>query len=122
MRKLIRDETYIIADFLIHLFRHTKFQMEKSYLYHDGCPVEFVLCVPALWTEKACCTMQNAMTRALRESGFIEDAQHNIDNLFIVTEPEAPSVHVLAASGEITVGFLCCSSARVRDINFTLAR
>ncbi|GAM33782.1 hypothetical protein TCE0_013f00935 [Talaromyces pinophilus] len=103
-RKLIRDETDIIADFLSHLLRHTKSQMEKQYDYRNECSVEFVLCVPAMWTEKACRTMQNAMTRALREAEFIEQSNHDVDNLFIVTEPEAASTHVLEKSREITAG------------------
>lgn len=102
-RNLIRDETDIIAHFLSHLLRHTKTQMEKQYDYRNDCSVEFVLCVPAMWTEKACRTMQNAMTRALREAEFIEQSNHDVDNLFIVTEPEAASTHVLEKSREITV-------------------
>ncbi|OKL64182.1 hypothetical protein UA08_00533 [Talaromyces atroroseus] len=103
-RKLIRDETDIIADFLKHLLRHTRSQMESQYDYHNDCSVEFVLCVPAMWTEKALRTMQNAITRALRESEFIENSNHDVDNLFIVTEPEAASTYVLDKSGEITPG------------------
>lgn len=103
MRKLIRDETDLIADFLMHLLRHTREQMELQYDYHSNCSVEFVLCVPAMWTEKACRAMQNAMTRALRESEFIDNSNHDVDNLFIVTEPEAASTYVLDKSREITV-------------------
>jgi hypothetical protein len=102
-RKLIRDETDIIADFLINLLRHAKSQMEIQYNYHSECSVEFVICVPAMWTEKACRIMQNAMTRASRESEFIENSNHDVDNLFIVTEPEAASTHVLDQTNEILV-------------------
>jgi hypothetical protein len=111
-RKLIRDETDIIADFLSHLLRHTKSQMEKQHDYRNDCSVEFVLCVPAMWTEKACRTMQNAMTRALREAEFIEHSNHDVDNLFIVTEPEAASTHVLEKSREITVWYWTIKSQR----------
>lgn len=103
MRKLIRDKSDLIADFLICLFRHTREQMEVQYDYHSNCSVEFVLCVLAMWTEKACRTMQNAMTRALRGSEFIDNDNHDVDNLFIVTEPEAASKYVLDKSKEITV-------------------
>lgn len=102
-RKMIRDETDLIADFLKNLLHHTKSEMERQYDYRNDCSVEFVLCVPAMWTEKACRTMQNAMTRALREAEFIEHSNHDVDNLFIVTEPEAASTHVLEESREIMV-------------------
>lgn len=102
-RALIRDESDIIADFLSHLLSHTKSQMATQYQYNSDCSVEFVLCIPAMWTEKACRTMQNAMTRALRESGFIENSNQDVDNLFIITEPEAASTHVLDKLGDIMV-------------------
>jgi hypothetical protein len=121
-RKLIRDETDIIADFLSHLLRHTKSQMEKQHDYRNDCSVEFVLCVPAMWTEKACRTMQNAMTRALREAEFIEHSNHDVDNLFIVTEPEAASTHVLEESREITVWYRIKSQRRVHCADYTIGR
>uniref|UniRef100_A0A093VIN4 Heat shock 70 kDa protein 12B n=1 Tax=Talaromyces marneffei PM1 TaxID=1077442 RepID=A0A093VIN4_TALMA len=103
-RKLIRDETDIIADFLSRLFRHTKSEMNRQHGYRNDCSVEFVLCIPVMWTEKACRIMQNAMTRALREAEFIEHSNYDVDNLFIVTEPEAASTYALERSREITAG------------------
>ncbi|KAE8149926.1 hypothetical protein BDV25DRAFT_119620 [Aspergillus avenaceus] len=99
--KLVRDETDVIADYLAHLFLHTKSQMSVAYQYNEACPVEFVLTVPAMWTERARRIMQNAMTRALRDSGFIRGIRYDIDNLFIVTEPEAAATYVLATTDEI---------------------
>jgi hypothetical protein len=101
--RLIRDETDVIADYLTHLFKHAKSQMAVNYQYNEACPVEFVLTVPAMWTEKARRVMQNAMTRALRDSRFIKGALYDIDNLFIVTEPEAAATYVLATTDEILV-------------------
>jgi hypothetical protein len=94
--KLIREESDVIADFLEHLFRHTKVQLTRSYGFHDACSIEFVLCVPAIWTQSACRTMQKAMATAISKSGFGNVDSGSVDNLFIVSEPEAAAACVLA--------------------------
>ena len=94
--KLIKDESDIIADFLEHLFRHTKAQLTMSHGFHDKCSIEFVLCVPAMWTQKACRTMQTVMAAAISRSGFGNLHSGSVDNLFIVSEPEAAAACVLA--------------------------
>jgi hypothetical protein len=103
-RKVIAGEIDLITDFLEGLFRHTRHEMQRQHQYDKYCPVEFVLCVPAAWTPRACRRMQTTMTVALRRTGFIEDKSHDVDNLFIVSEPEAAAAFVLAQSREIKVG------------------
>lgn len=102
-RRLIKQDSDVIADFLERLFQHTKEQLTKSYNFHDACPVEFVLCVPAIWTQKACRTMQTAMATAISKSGFGSVDSGSIDNLFIVSEPEAAAACVLAGPNDIMV-------------------
>jgi hypothetical protein len=94
-RRLITQDTDVIADFLERLFRHTKERLTRCYDFQDSCSVEFVLCVPAIWTRKACRKMQTAMEKAIARSGFGNMSGGSIDNLFIVTEPEAAATHVL---------------------------
>lgn len=103
-RKIIRDDTDIIANFLAHLLGHTKSQIEYQYGYNQDSSIEFVLCIPVVWTEKARRRMQSAMIRGLRESEFIENSNHKAPNLFIVTEPEAASTLVLKTTGDVTPG------------------
>jgi hypothetical protein len=99
--KIIGKETAVtdvIADFLEHLFRHTKAQLTRSHGFHDACSIEFVLCVPAIWTQSACRRMQTAMATAISRSGFGKVDSGSVDNLFIVSEPEAAAACVLADS------------------------
>ncbi|KAF7593676.1 hypothetical protein BBP40_011086 [Aspergillus hancockii] len=105
-KNIISDkrETDIIADYLKRLFDHTKVQMRERHLYTDGELVEFALCIPAIWTRKACRTMQMAMTAALHRTGFITERFHDVDNLFIVHEPEAAAAYVFAQTKDITAG------------------
>lgn len=102
-RGLIKQDADVIADFLEHLFKHTKDRLETSYNFHAGCPVEFVLCVPAIWTQKACRTMQTAMAVAISRSGFGNLDSGSVDNLFIVSEPEAAAARVLAGPNALLV-------------------
>lgn len=99
--KIIGRETAItdvIADFLEHLFRHTRVQLIRSHGFHDSCSIEFVLCVPAIWTRKACRKMQIAVAAAISRSGLGKVDNGSVDNLFIVSEPEAAAACVLADS------------------------
>lgn len=98
--KVIKEDTDVIADFLEHLFQHTKAQLTRSHGFHNACSIEFVLCVPAIWTQKACRIMQTAMATAISRSGFGKVDSGSIDNLFIVSEPEAAAACVLAESGQ----------------------
>jgi hypothetical protein len=101
--KIIGRETAVtdvIADFLEHLFRHTKAQLIRSHGFHDACSIEFVLCVPAIWTQKACRKMQIAMATAISRSGLGKVDSGSVDNLFIVSEPEAAAACVLADSAQ----------------------
>lgn len=99
--KIIGKDTAVIdviADFLEQLFRHSKAQLIRSHGFHDACSIEFVLCVPAIWTQQACRKMQTAMAQAISRSGFGRADNGSVDNLFIVSEPEAAAACVLADS------------------------
>lgn len=102
-KKLIRNDEDVIADFLEHLFQHVKEQLIKYHGFSDACPVEFVLCVPAMWTQKASRTMQSVMETAISRSGFGNLQDGSVEDLFIVSEPEAASAHVLADTNEVRV-------------------
>lgn len=106
-RRLIKHDMDVIADFLEHLFRHTREQLTESYEFHDADSLEFVLCVPVIWTQKACRKMQTAMAEAIGRSGFGRAENGSIDNLFIVSEPEAAAARVLADSRETIMVCSC---------------
>ncbi|EXJ77707.1 hypothetical protein A1O3_09936 [Capronia epimyces CBS 606.96] len=94
---LIKDNVDVIGDYLAHLFRHTKKRLIDSEGYTADSTVEFVLCVPAVWNGNANRQMQLAMARAISNSGFGQLQNESVDNLFIVTEPEAAAACVLAS-------------------------
>ena len=94
---LIKEDTDIIGDYLEQLFRHTKMRLIESEGYTDASTVEFVLCIPAVWKSKAARQMQVAMTTAITNSGLGKLQNKSIDNLFIVSEPEAAAACVLAS-------------------------
>lgn len=95
--RLIEEDTDIIADYLEHLFRHTKKRLIESEGYTDASTVEFVLCIPAVWEAKASRKMQVAMGTAITRSGLGKLQNGSVDNLFLVSEPEAAAACVLAS-------------------------
>jgi hypothetical protein len=103
--KMIKQDTDVISDYLEQLFKHTKDELRRLNEYSDCTPVEFVLCVPAVWPSKACRFMQAAMSTAAKRSEFGNLVNGNLDNLFIISEPEAAAACVLAEdSNDIYVG------------------
>lgn len=99
--KLIKQNEDVIADFLIELFDHAKSQMRKNHGITESNPVEHVLCVPAIWEAEACQRMQNALQKAIGDTGF-----GTIDGLFLVSEPEAAATRVLQNNRAVNEGDL----------------
>lgn len=104
--KIIRDHRQVIVDYLTCLLRHAKSEL-KGAGYDDSYRLEMVLCVPAIWSQKACRVMQTAMAKAMRQAGLQGVDEHDcIENLFIVSEPEAAAACVLFESRDISVGLV----------------
>ncbi|KIX02790.1 uncharacterized protein Z518_08732 [Rhinocladiella mackenziei CBS 650.93] len=93
---LVQKPVDTIADYLGQLFRHAKNQLVSSHGLQEGMAVEFVLCVPTLWTEQACRRMQEAMARAIETSQLGQLENGSVKDLFIVAEPEAAAAYALA--------------------------
>ncbi|KAK8073199.1 hypothetical protein PG994_004098 [Apiospora phragmitis] len=104
-RKIIKKPLQLIADFLTCLLRHTKEELADQG-YDDSWPLEIVLCVPAIWTQKACRDMQSALAVAMEKTSFkgVDIQNNSIENLFIVSEPEAAAAYVLAWSPDVQPG------------------
>lgn len=64
-KKIIKDKEDVIADYLKYLFSHAKDELIKRHDFSDACPVEFVLCVPPIWTPKASRIMQKKTWKEL---------------------------------------------------------
>lgn len=104
-KKIVESEVEVIADFLTCLLRHAKSQLQSLRLYEDY-EVEMVLCVPAIWTQKACRDMQIALLIAMRSAEFkgVDPSHKAIENLFIVSEPEAAAAFILDTEPDIQAG------------------
>ncbi|KAF4449998.1 hypothetical protein F53441_6782 [Fusarium austroafricanum] len=104
-RGVIRKPIEVIADFLTYLLDHV--QSELCLLgYEDNIPKEMVLCVPAIWSQRACRDMQMCLAAAMKRAKFkgVDVENKSIENLFIVSEPEAAAAYMLANSPEIKRG------------------
>jgi hypothetical protein len=103
-KRIVKHPHDVIADFLTCLLRHAKAELESAG-FDDSYKLETVLCVPAIWSQKACRDMQTAMAKAMGQAGFqgVDVQNNSIENLFIVSEPEAAAAFVLAESRDISV-------------------
>ncbi|KAF5704611.1 Hsp70 chaperone protein [Fusarium mundagurra] len=104
-RNIIQGPLHVIADFLTYLLEHTRSQLRRQG-FDDSYEKEMILCVPAIWTQKACRDMQACLAVAMKRANFTRaDLQNkSVDNLFIVSEPEAAAAHMLSTSAEIKAG------------------
>ncbi|KAK4170972.1 hypothetical protein QBC36DRAFT_305615 [Triangularia setosa] len=95
-KRIIKRPLDVIVDFLTYLLRHAKTEIENAG-FDDSYKREIVMCVPAIWTQKACRDMQGAMAKAMGLAGFpgVDVEDDRIENLFIVSEPEAAAAYVL---------------------------
>jgi hypothetical protein len=105
--RLIKQDTDVISDYLEQLFKHTKDELRRLNEYSSSIPIEFVLCVPAVWPSRACRVMQAAMSAAAERSELGSLVNGSLDNLFIISEPEAAAACVLAEdnNNDIYVGY-----------------
>ncbi|KAK6189536.1 hypothetical protein LQW54_013168 [Pestalotiopsis sp. IQ-011] len=79
------------------LLLHEDARTEAFQGLYAGYTKEIVLCIPAIWKQKACRNMQTALASALLAAGYEDIAieSHSIENLFVVSEPEAAAAFVL---------------------------
>ena len=103
-KRILQKPLDVIVDFLVPLLRHAKVELEQAG-FDDSWKTEVVLCVPAIWTQKACRDMQGALGKAMALAGFpgVDTENNSIDNLFIVSEPEAAAAYVLTSERDISV-------------------
>ncbi|RHZ51804.1 Hsp70 family protein [Aspergillus thermomutatus] len=101
---IITNGMDLIVDFLRHLLAHTKAQLIRSHGFNDNDSVEWVLCVPVVWRRRAVRKMQDALAEASHRSLFGRTISNSVENLYIVSEPEAAAACVLASTREIKAG------------------
>lgn len=94
----------LIVDFLTPFVAHVKKSLEDKGHY-AGTDKEIVMCIPTIWSQKACRKMHFALAKAFESAKFegVEVEHNSIKNLFIVSEPEAAAEIVLREHVEIRV-------------------
>lgn len=97
-RKYIKADEDVIAQYLEQLFSHAKRYLKDIRRLKATTVVEHVLCVPVIWSPSACRKMQSAMEIAIQQTEL-----GSINNLFLVSEPEAAAAYVLEYSKSISV-------------------
>ncbi|KAF2624064.1 hypothetical protein BU25DRAFT_348820 [Macroventuria anomochaeta] len=98
-RRIIDRDTDIYKHYLSHLLEHTKEQLLFSNELQQDTLIQFVLCVPAKWPGNACRNMQTALEQAVKQVGFSKNADDDVCNLFMISEPEAAAECILAEAG-----------------------
>ncbi|KAK7917391.1 hypothetical protein PG985_010999 [Apiospora marii] len=94
----------LIVDFLTPFVAHVRNSLEEKGHY-AGTDKEIVMCIPTIWSQKACRKMHLALAKAFESAKFegVEVEHNSIKNLFIVSEPEAAAEIVLREHVEIRV-------------------
>lgn len=111
--KVITSKWDVITDFFTHLLQHVAFELQRLG-FTQGFKKEIVLCIPAIWTQKACRIMQTCLARAMQRSNFgglatnqsdVGSIDVYIEDLVIVSEPEAAASSTLQRDDTINVRF-----------------
>lgn len=85
----------VITDFMVKILEHTRKQLETLENYNsNNCSVSFALTVPTIWSARSSRILQFALEDAIKTTGFGNLTQGSVDNLFVVSEPEAVRVPV----------------------------
>jgi hypothetical protein len=121
-KKIIKEKEDVITDYLKYLLSHVKNELIRDHGFSNACPVEFVLCVPPIWTPNASRIMQKCLEIAIRKSGFGSVENDSVDNLFIVSEPEAAATYVLASTTTVLVSREPLPVINFNNIDFSSLR
>lgn len=83
-----KDAVTVVADYLGEVYKHTCAQLTKRYgdLFMKTTPIEWVLTVPAIWSDAA----KDATLSAARRAGMGPEINP-------ISRPEAPAVYALQA-------------------------
>ncbi|KAF3913237.1 hypothetical protein AA313_de0208395 [Arthrobotrys entomopaga] len=87
----------VVADYLSGVYAHALERLSQQYgrEYVDVTPIDFVLTVPAIWSDKA----RNLTKEAAKRAGF---ASRKDDKINLVTEPEAAAIYTIKSTFDAT--------------------
>jgi len=98
-----RNVADVITDFLTRAFIHTKRQFEALQVPLAGSIIQFVMTVPTIWSPQSSRILQDSIAASIRASGFGTLDQECVDNLIIISEPEAAATYLMASNKTILV-------------------
>lgn len=107
LRKYDRTVMDAVSDYLTKIYEHTMETLKRRFgeSFVASTPIEFILTVPAVWSDAA----KNATLQAAERAGMGERAK-----LQLISEPEAAAVHTLKTMqpGALQVGsnFVVCDA------------
>ncbi|KAF2762167.1 actin-like ATPase domain-containing protein [Pseudovirgaria hyperparasitica] len=107
LRKYDRTVMDAVSDYLTQIYKHTMETLSRRYgeTFMSTTKVEFVLTVPAVWSDSA----KNATLQAAERAGM-----GNMHDLKLISEPEAAAVYTLKAiqPNHLRVGdnFIVCDA------------
>lgn len=102
----VRDVQDVITDFLIEVFKHTVQQLVENEKFTQDSFVSFVLTVPVIWAPRSSRVLQDAMEATIEATRFGTLGYGSVDNLFIITKPEAAATFFLGSSHDMLVSML----------------
>ena len=101
LKQLGVEPVKVVTDFLSHIREVTVKSIERTYqaAWVRNAEIEYVLTVPAIWTDSA----KDLMVKAATNAGF---GKHRV-NFNLVSEPEAAAAYTLRAiqPNDLNVGF-----------------
>lgn len=110
LKKLPKDPVSVAADFISAIYKHALSEIEKAVptKYFQLCQKEFVLSVPAVWSDAA----KNATLEAAKTAGIFP--------VTLIKEPEAAALHTMHSLdptlGEWDVFIVCDAGGGTVDL------
>ena len=93
----------LLSDFLCFILYHVKQQITKYARYTEEFPVEFAMAVPAIWSTGSTRILEEAMEIALQSTGLGRLKHETIENLTLVSKPEAVCTYFTSKEDTIEV-------------------
>ncbi|KAG4430982.1 hypothetical protein IFR05_013534 [Cadophora sp. M221] len=85
----------VLVDYFVEILGHSKQQLIEREGYTPECPVTFSLTVPSFWSAHSSRMLQSAVQAAIKATDFGNLVHGSVENVFIVSEPEAAATFLL---------------------------
>ncbi|CZS94244.1 uncharacterized protein RCO7_10355 [Rhynchosporium graminicola] len=114
----------VLIYILVKILGHTKRQLTEREGYTPDCPVSFALTVPTIWSARSSRILQNAFQAAIGLTDFGTLVNSSLENVFIVSEPEAAATFLLGYTHQMLPGetftVLDCGGGTVDGSTYTV--